>query len=305
MIELLFKNFTPMHALLPSQGQLGALSLGWTKNGLNVISYRISDLTYGTEKINEFLNMTDGRIRLPHHPPTITLLDATNWLVGIGFKAEGAITYPQLEKKFGIGQEFILISQTGMLRYLREEEDNLYRRKILIVGFLMDNMIFTVGPGAKTHIMDGKPLMEKPDKLYDIPSFGDPWYSVCFVDGSKALTKEVILWKQIVVVIFHFLFRISGAKIADLNNHNKSGMKKFDGWTTPKICKFFVKGRHFQNTSAPEQILKAMCGDKDNIIGGVCEDYRYSISKLIAAVDHNCFYLNYKPYTPTPTIPAG
>jgi hypothetical protein len=75
------------------------------------------------------------------------------------------------------------------------------------------------------------------------------------------------------VIIFHFLFRISGAELSALTVVGGDGLEKGTGYTTAKLTKFFDAQKRFPSTKAHISILKAMCGDKDYIIGGECTNY--------------------------------
>jgi hypothetical protein len=106
------------------------------------------------------------------------------------------------------------------------------------------------------------------------------------------LEKAEIVWKQMNVVILHFLFRISGAKLEELLDGG-DGYQKGNGYTTDKLTKFFAAQKRFPKTKAHISILKAMVGNKDLIIGGECSNYPQSISKLLSAFGHNQFWRAY------------
>jgi hypothetical protein len=118
------------------------------------------------------------------------------------------------------------------------------------------------------------------------------------------LEKAEIVWKQMNVIILHFLFRISGAKLEELLVGG-DGYKKGNGYTADKLTKFFDAQKRFPKTRAHLRILKAMVGDKDWIIGGECSNYPQSISKLISAFGHNQFWMAYNPLTPLPLSIEG
>jgi hypothetical protein len=118
------------------------------------------------------------------------------------------------------------------------------------------------------------------------------------------LEKAEIVWKQMNVIILHFLFRISGAELSEFLLGG-DGFEKGTGYTTDKLTKFFDTQKRFPKTKAHISILKAMVGDMDYIIGGECSHYPQSISKLISAFGHNQFWKAYKPLTPLPlTLPG-
>jgi hypothetical protein len=118
------------------------------------------------------------------------------------------------------------------------------------------------------------------------------------------LEKAEIVWKQMNVIILHFLFRISGAELSEFLLGG-DGFEKGTGYTADKLTKFFDTQKRFPKTRAHISILKAMVGDMDYIIGGECSHYPQSISKLLSAFGHNQFWKAYKPLTPLPlTLPG-
>ena len=106
-----------------------------------------------------------------------------------------------------------MVFQDGLIRFFRAAQRDLVDGKVVLTNFNLDHVFYGVGPDAEAAIWEGDILYRDDDGKYKLPAITCKWYLTCFEGCNKPLTKVVILWKQLCVMVLHFLFRISDTKL--------------------------------------------------------------------------------------------